>query len=364
MAGVATLAFVLRALVRRLAPEAAGSGIQQVKNALRGQSRPISARVIPVKFIGGTLAIGSGFVIGREAPTIQMGAVLGHLCGRALRLAPEDRLVLLAAGSGAGLAAAFNAPLAGAIFVFEELLRRFDERTVVPTLAACGAALAVMRTITGDHTVLKVPPMDPALTSRPLLFLGFGAILGLVGSGYLQLMLGALRLADRCRGFQLEVMAAVVGAIVGLLGFFAPLSVGGGEPLIQALLDNRYGLPTVAWILAARSFLGPLSYAPGLPGGFLAPLLLIGAAAGALLGGLTRLWLPQLDIPVAAFIAVGMASCFVAVVRAPVTGIALAIEMTGAPTLFVPILVACASATAVPATLGLRPIYDSLQAQR
>src|SRR4029453_7339229 len=119
----ATAAYVARWLVRRYAPEAAGSGVQSVEEVVHGVAPPVRRSVLPVKFIGGTLALGAGFALGREGPTVQMGATLGRLFARRFGLRAADDRAVLAAGAGAGLAAAFNAPLAGAIFVFEELVR-------------------------------------------------------------------------------------------------------------------------------------------------------------------------------------------------------------------------------------------------
>jgi len=149
--------------------------------------------------------------------------------------------------------------------------------------------------------------------------------------------------------------------VVGLLAFVAPEAIGGGESQVQAMLDGGHAFATIAILFAVRLVLGPLCYAPGLPGGLFAPLLVIGAAAGLLLGIGTETLIPALKTPLAAYAAVGMGALFVAVVGAPVTGIALVVEMTGATTLFVPLLTACASALAVPALLGSRPIYDTLR---
>jgi CIC family chloride channel protein len=127
------------------------------------------------------------------------------------------------------------------------------------------------------------------------------------------------------------------------------------------MLDGSDTFAAIAILFAVRFVLGPLSYAPGLPGGLFAPLLVIGAAAGLLFGRGLELTIPELTPPLAALAAVGMGALFVAVVGAPLTGIALVVEMTGATTLFVPLLTACAGALAVPALLGGRPIYDTLR---
>jgi CIC family chloride channel protein len=157
------------------------------------------------------------------------------------------------------------------------------------------------------------------------------------------------------------VRAALVGGIFGLLACLTPALVGGGETLIQSVLDGGQSVTMLVVIFAARLVLGPLSYAPGLPGGLFAPLLVVGAASGALFGRALEAVLPVLTTPTAAFAAVGMGALFVGVVRAPVTGIALIVEMTGATELFIPLLTACAAAVAVPTALGDRAIYDALR---
>jgi CIC family chloride channel protein len=357
----AAAAYVARWLVRRFAPEASGSGVQHVEAVIRGDAPPMSAAMLPVKFVGGTLALGAGLALGREGPTVQMGATLGHLLARGFRVGDADARVLLAAGAGAGLAAAFNAPLAGAIFVFEELVRRFDLRVVVATLAACSGGLAVMRMFVGDRLVFAVPALEFDLFPGYLLFFAFGALVGLLGFAYTRAIVAGLDLAERLRRVSPEVRAAAVGAIAGLLALAAPRLAGAGEPLVQHVLDGGFSAGLLLSVLVVRFFFSILSYAPGLPGGLFAPLLAVGALTGALFG-MTAEWLaPALATPIAAFAAVGMGALFAAVVRAPITGIALVVEMTGATGLFVPLLTACAAAIVVPALLGEPPIYDTLR---
>lgn len=357
----ATAAFVARWLVRRFAPEASGSGVQHVEAVVQGEARPVRARVLPVKFIGGTLALGSGLALGREGPTVQMGATLGRMFARHFGLSPADDRALLAAGAGAGLAAAFNAPLAGAIFVFEELVRRFELRVAVAALTACSAALAVMRALIGNRLEFSVPAFQMELFPGYLLFLVFGGLVGLLGVAYNRLVVAGLDVAERMHRIAPEVRAALVGGVFGLLACVTPALVGGGETLIQSVLDGGQSVATLVIIFAARLVLGPLSYAPGLPGGLFAPLLVVGAAAGALYGHALEASLPVLTTPTAAYAAVGMGALFVGVVRAPVTGIALIVEMTGATALFIPLLTACAAAVAVPTALGDPAIYDALR---
>jgi CIC family chloride channel protein len=176
-------AFVARWLVRRYAPQASGSGVQRVEAIIRGDAASLNAAVLPVKFVGGVLALGAGLALGREGPTVQMAAAIGTFWSRLFKLRPGDARALLAAGAGAGLAAAFNAPLAGAIFVFEELLRRFELRVAVATLAACSGGLVIMRMLIGDHLVFSVPPLVIDLFPGYFQFFAFGVVMGALGAG-------------------------------------------------------------------------------------------------------------------------------------------------------------------------------------
>jgi len=299
--------------------------------------------------------------LGREGPTVQMGATIGHLCGRVLKVRAGDGRVLLAAGAGAGLAVAFNAPLAGALFVFEELLRRFELRVAVATFAACSAGLAIMRSLIGDHLVFSVPPIEVELFPGYLMFLVLGGVMGALGTAYNRMIVAGLDLADRARRVPPEVPAAIIGGVVGMLAWLWPDIVGGGESQVQGILDGGHSLGALGFLFVMRLLLGPLCYAPGLPGGLFAPLLVVGAAAGMLFGMAVESLIPSMTTPLSAFAAVGMGALFVGVVRAPATGVALVVEMTGATSLFVPLLTACATAIAVPSMLGSPPIYDTLQ---
>ena len=144
-------------LTQRLAPQTAGSGIPRVEAVLRNHLHPAGLAILPVKFVGGALSIGSGLALGREGPTVQMGGTVGRLIGDALRRWMPEPWTLIAAGAGAGLAVAFNAPLAAALFVMEELLRRFSARVFSATLVACICGTVVLRAIVGKHRSISAP---------------------------------------------------------------------------------------------------------------------------------------------------------------------------------------------------------------
>jgi chloride channel protein, CIC family len=348
-------------LVRRFSPYASGSGIPHVEAVLNEQLPYGSFWLIPIKFVGGVLAIGSGLALGREGPSVQMGASLSLLIGKYFKLNWPDCRTLFAAGAGAGLATAFNAPIAGAIFVLEELFRRFDTRITIATLGASAAAIGVSRAFLGQAPDFQVEPLShPGVGTVPI-HLVLGIVAGLVGIAYNRAILGAFVGSGQLQRIPVEARAAAVGAVVGLIACLAPNVVGGGDVITQQTLAGSQAASVILLMFLARFVLGAVSYAARTPGGLFAPMLVLGAQAGVLFGMLcSHLFPGYAPDPIAVGI-VGMAAFFTAVVRAPVTGIVLVIEMTGSFNLLLPMIGACFMAMAVPTLLGNPPIYESLR---
>ncbi|RDH77371.1 ClC family H(+)/Cl(-) exchange transporter [Mycolicibacterium moriokaense] len=353
----------LAALIVRWQPLAAGSGIQHVEAVFRGDAQPPRLLLVPAKFVGGVLSIGSGLVLGREGPTVHMGAAIGAEAARRARLPePEVRMMQTALG-GAGLAVAFNAPIGGTLFTLEEVTRSFRVKTVLATLFAAVAAVSCSRLVLGNHADFAVEPIPaPDLAWLPL-FVAFGLLTGCLGALYNGLVLLFLDHVAAIRRIPTLGKAAIIGAIIGLAMFAHPLSVGGGDSLTERILAGQnFVLPVVLGILVVRFVAGPLSYSAAVPGGLFAPLLAVGALWGLLfVGGFDAIWpedTSQLAIPMAL---VGMAAFFAATVRAPITGMVLVAEMTATTEVLVPMMVATAAATLAAYLVGSPPIYDSLR---
>lgn len=357
----AAAAALATTLVRRYAPQASGSGIPHVEAVLHHESPPAPFLLIPVKFIGGLLAIGSGLALGREGPSVQMGASLGHLVGTLFRRSWSDCRVLIAAGAGAGLATAFNAPIAGAIFVLEELVQRFEQRIAIAALGASATAIAVGRVFLGDGPDFHVASISYAYSGAKPLYYVLGALAGLFAIAYNRTILATLAFAEQLHRLSAELRAGLVGLAVGILAWFAPDLVGGGDAITQRILSSSAMLAAVPAAFLVRFALGPLSYAAGTPGGLFAPLLVLGAQIGLLFGGLCQLLFPDLGIQPVGFAIVGMAAFFTGVVRAPITGIILVIEMTASITTLLPMICACFMAMLIPTLLREPPIYESLR---
>ncbi|PVB63241.1 H(+)/Cl(-) exchange transporter ClcA [Labrenzia sp. 011] len=357
-AGVAA-AFVL---VQRVAPEAAGSGIQEIEGAMEDK-RPLHwSRVLIVKFFGGLLALGSGLVLGREGPTIHMGAMTAEAFSRSQGLSPSDHKGLLAAGAAAGLAAAFNAPLAAILFIVEETRRQFPfgYRTYMAVIIASivSAAVTVQLTHIGPPLLVKVtyvPVWSFALLA------GLGILLGALGVFFNWVLIAVMDLFQKIPSRFRWLPALAVGGVTGALLIAFPAATTGGEDLVHKLVTSHYGVLALVLLTLLR-FSGVLfSYASGVPGGIFAPMLSIATCAGLAFGTATGEILPSVDddFRVACAIA-AMGGFFAASVRAPLVGVVLVMELTGAYALIMPVLVTCTTASLTAHHLGGRPIYEQL----
>jgi CIC family chloride channel protein len=290
-----------------------------------------------------------------------MGAGLAHLVGKLFRRPWRDCRDLIAAGAGAGLATAFNAPIAGAVFVLEELVQRFEHRIAIAALSASATAIAVARVLVGDAPDFSVAalPHDDAAT-RPLYFV-FGALTGLLAVAYNRALLGAMAAANRLGRWPVELRAGLVGGAVGVVAWFVPGLVGGGDGITQRVLAGAAPLAVIPAAFVIRFALGAVSYAAKTPGGLFAPMLVLGAQFGFLCGAACRALVPGLNIQPEGFAVVGIAAFFAGVVRAPITGLVLATEMTDSVSMLLPMLSACATAILTPVLIGDPPIYESLR---
>jgi chloride channel protein, CIC family len=356
MAGASISVF----LVSRFAPETSGSGIPHLEATLHRLRTLNWKRVLPVKFVAGVLAIGSGMALGREGPTVQMGGAVGDSIATWLKVLPRERRTLIAAGAGAGLAAAFNAPLSGVIFVLEEIQRDFHPFVFGAAFLAAVIADIVARLLSGAFPVFSIPDYPTPPTGSLPFFALLGLAAGLLGVLFNRSLMGTMNLFGHVRGYRKLLVAAGVGAIVGTAGWFYPIIIGGGHALTETILAGGIMLSVIPLMFFARFFLTTSSYATGTAGGIFAPMLALGALLGLGLGQILHTFFPSLVPLPAVFAVVGMAAYFTAVVRAPLTGIVLIVEMTGNYHQMLPLLVACFCAYAIAELLKDVPIYEAL----
>ena len=358
---LAGAAVALARLIIRWVPEAGGSGVQRVEANMRSEIGFAKMRVIPAKFVSGVLAIGAGLALGREGPTVQMGAVIGSYAGKYAQVSEHDRRTLSASLAGAGLGVAFGAPMGGAVFVLEEVARAVRTRLVLTALIGSAVAVAVMQLFIGRKPIFDVPDVSLETFWMIIPYAILGLALGAMGVYYNKLVIWMMDAMVKLPRLPPELKAGIVGGLVGLVGVFAPELVGGGETLNEAVLVGTYAVWAILGILIFRLLLGPLSYSLGTAGGLFAPLLVVGALTGALIAESINALVPAADLSSMAFAIVGMSTFFAAVVRAPITGVILIIEMTATTALAIPMILAAAMAVLVATAMKGEPIYDTLR---
>lgn len=340
-------------------PMIKGSGIPQLKGTLMRRLRMEWWPELPMKIVGGILSIGCGLSLGREGPSVQIGAYVGKGALLVARRPAAERKYLLTSGAAAGLAAAFNAPLAGVLFALEELHKHFS-----PLLLACamGASVAgdfVASRFFGVGPVFGFRDVDPLALARFPWVVVLGALCALSGDLFKralyrgQDLYAALRIPPVARPV-LPLLASVP------VCWFLFRASGGGHELIEALATEDFALASIALLFIVKLAFTGLSYGSGAAGGIFLPLLACGALVGAFFGkalGLLGLIGPAENLN---FLVLGMAAFFTAVAKAPVTGAVLILEMSGNLDHLGSLVLACLSAYVVADLIKSRPVYDVL----
>lgn len=345
----------------RFAPTAGGSGIQYVEAAWRQEVEPARFKILPVKFFGGLLTLGSGMALGREGPTVQMGASVGATLGRIFKFDTEEVRYLTMASAGTGLGVAFSSPLGGSMFTFEEVTKDIRMNLVIPTLICVFAGCTVSMTILGmqpDYNVINRTFMIPGVRES-LAFMLFGIFIGVMGPLYNKMVLILLDVNAYFKHVLPEIKAAVVAVVVALLVYFAPGLSGGGDNLGTEMLNYRFPITVIITIGLIRWFFAPLCYSTGVPGGLFSPLLLMGGILGHLFAWFLNLF--GFDLNPMAFCAVGMSAFFASTICAPITGVLLILEMTACWDLTLPMIIGSALAFFTAQSLKSLPIYTALR---
>lgn len=371
---VAVSSFVISAVIaafgylltHTIAPDAAGSGIPEIEGAM-DDLRPVRWwRVLPVKFFGGLGTLGSGMVLGREGPSVQMGGNVGSMVADIFRLKDnEGRHALLASGAAAGLSAAFNAPLAGTLFVVEEMRPQFRYSliSIKAVFIASIVANIIYRSIKGQDAVIDLPSYGSPELMALWLYLVLGMLFGIFGVHFNRLVVRSLDFyAKLHRGELLRYvgLGGLLGGCFGVLLLYFPELTGGGVEWIPAATRGDFGLFMLLIIFVGRLAATLICFGSGAPGGIFAPMLALGTMAGTLFGLLAHTMFPDMGLEPGTFAIAGMGALFAATVRAPLTGIVLVLEMTDNYNLILPMLITCLGATMLAQLLGGRPIYSLL----
>ena len=349
-------------LVRKFAPEASGSGVQEIEGALDGLRPMRWKRVLPIKFIASLFSLGSGLLLGREGPTIQMGANIGKMVKDTLGKSDIESNSLISTGAAAGLASAFNAPFAGIIFVIEEMHGqfKFNFYSVAAIMIGAGTADFIVRVLVNSKPVLEIMIFPSPNIFGLWIFIILGLLCSIIGYVYNKLLVISLDLFKFSFKIPIIYTGITVGLIIAVIGMFFPNLIGGGYDIITKGVGNSFTLSFLLFLFIARLLLSIFSYSTGAPGGIFLPMLTLGVIFGMLFGTSMQHYFPDLISHPGVYAIAGMAGIFSATVRAPLTGLVLAIEMTSNYELILPLIVTTVIASVFTALLGNEPIYTTL----
>lgn len=352
-------------LVRHYAPEAGGSGIQEIEGVVGNKRRMHPLQVIVVKFVGGILSLGAGMVMGREGPSVQIGGALGQIVSQRFPLSRGDINLLIAAGAGAGLATTFNAPLAGVLFVFEEMREevRYTYTAIQSVLTATVASIVTLRVFFGNEPAIPMAPLPMPPAADMWIFVVFGVCFGILGYLFNKYLIRFTQAISHLKGCHYCFVIVPIGLVIGFLYYYYPESVGEGYNAIHIAFDKGLPMGMLLMLFVLRFFLTMFSYGSGAPGGIFAPMLALGTLFGVAFGLGVDAWVPSLAIDPKVFALVGMSALFAATVRAPLTGIVLVAELTLNFSLILPMLTTALFATMTANALGGRAIYTLLLEQ-
>ncbi len=342
-------------LIQRYAPEARGHGVPEVMTALALRGGRIRKRVAIIKVLASAMTIGFGGSAGREGPMVQIGAALGSSLGQLAKLANRNIRTLVACGAAGGIAATFNAPIAGAMFAMEILMRRFHADFMLVLLTSLSSAM-VARHYLGNYPAFDITPYElVGMRELPLYFL-LGLLIGLAAVGYVKLLyrteawFGAWQAPEWLK-------PAVGGLFVGLILRYFPQVYGPGFPAMGSALWVRFSFEMLLALFVMEMIANCATLGSGGSGGVFAPALYMGGMLGGAFGMLAHAIFPEWTAGSGAYAMVGMAACFAAAAKAPTTSILILFEMTNDYRIMLPLMAAVAASVYISHQMLPHSIY-------
>jgi CIC family chloride channel protein len=351
-------------------PGARGSGVPQVKVAYASKVMKLRLRDSLGKFVIGALQIGTGSSLGREGPTVQICSGVAKGLGKLGGVSPQNLKLLLPVGAAAGIAAAFNAPIAAVTFTIEEIVGTLDQTLLSGVIVAAALAAVVERSVLGEDPVFLIPSgygLDHA--SSLLVYAALGIAAALVSVAFTESLLWLRRRFNAFTSLPMWLRPAVGGAMTGALAVGAMLFVhvggitGGGYDVLAKALSGKFVVEVLLVLGACKLVATVFSYSSGGAGGIFAPSLFIGAMLGGTFGTLDVDLLGHAHTEVGSFALVGMGAVFAGIIRAPITSVLIIIEMTGGYGLTLPLMISNMIAYGVARQLRPTPIYEALLEQ-
>ena len=356
-------AIVASVLVLKLFRAAQGSGVNQTKAAIYVSDGYVSSKTIPGKFLACSISIGLGNSLGPEDPALQMGAGVASLLGRMFGLHRETMRLIAPIGAAAGIAAAFNTPIAGVLFVMEEVLASWNASVLGSIVLAAVSSVVVTRWFLGNEPLFRVPTFELVHPSELLIYAGIGVACGLMSAAFIKIVSFVRNHLHKLPPWGHYALPVVGGAIVGIVGLWLPGVMGAGYGTIDNALHDRFTWQMLLALGVAKAVVTVCCFSAGIPGGMFAPALFIGAMLGGGLGGLShRFWnFPGSSLD--AYVLVGMGTFFAGVFRAPMTSIFMVFEISASYVIILPVMIANTVAWLISRALQPVPFFTMLARQ-
>jgi CIC family chloride channel protein len=347
-------------VVRKMFPLAKGSGVNQTKIAIYSSDGYVSSSTIFGKFLGCAISIGSGNSLGPEDPSLQMGAGVASYLGRFFHLPRNSMRLIAPVGAAAGIAAAFNTPITGVLFVMEEVLADWSATAVGSIVLAAVSAVVTMRAFLGNAPLFQIPPFELNHASELLVYAGIGVVGGVLSALFIRVIEEMKKRVERIPHWRHFALPALTGFLTGVVGLWFPEVMGAGYDAINSALHGQFVWEVLLYLGLAKLLVTLLSFTAETPGGMFAPALFVGAMLGGALGGVAHRFLPFGAAPPEAYMLVGMGTFFAGVFRAPITSIFMIFEVSASYVIILPVMIANTTAYLISRALHSTPFFKML----
>jgi CIC family chloride channel protein len=347
---------VVGLLIYFFARETKGHGVPEVMQAVAVGGSHIRPRVAAMKALVSSICIGSGGSVGREGPIVQIASALGSTLGQVFRFSEDKKRILIACGAAGGIAATFNAPLAGIFFALEIILREYGSRYLSSVVLSAVTATVVSRSFLGSSPAFATPAYELLSNWDLLFYFIFGFIAAIVGWAFIKLLYKTEDIFDLWK-IPSWLKPAMGGLLIGIIGLFFPQIFGVGYPSIEKVLNGHLAPVLVLALVGMKILATSLTLGSGGSGGVFAPSLFIGVMLGSSYGSALHALFPALPISAGAFALVGMGAVFAGAAQAPISAIFILFEMTGDYKIILPLMITCVISTLVVKNISRDSIY-------
>lgn len=347
-------------LVRRVFPKARGSGVNQTKIAIYTSDGYIPSSTIAGKFAACAVSIGAGNSLGPEDPALQMGAGVASLLGRLFHLSRDSMRLIAPVGAAAGIAAAFNTPITGVLFVMEEVLADWSATAVGSIVLAAVSAVVTMRAFLGNEPLFQIPTFQLTSVSELIVYAAIGVVGGALSALFISVIEAAKKRIDALPHWRHYTLPAAAGFLTGVIGLWFPEVMGAGYDAINSALHGQFTWQILLYLGLAKMLATLICFAAETPGGMFAPALFIGGMIGGAFGGLAHRFSPYGAAPAESYLLVGMGTFFAGAFRVPITSIFMIFEVSASYVIILPVMIANITAYLLSRSLHPVPFFKML----